>query len=162
MSIVPVRTWAVSSCVLLTLFSCTGRATSLASIEPPEGARDMVESESSDYPIKVLSFSVATERDSYSIVHEMESRLRALKYDRCDKSPGQWERVKRHKANGVVAETRILRFYTTGKPGQLAAIVAYQQCDDKGEQCTQNFTVRQQIAPASLPNRDDYMQQVCQ
>lgn len=162
MSIVSVGTWAVSSCVLLALFSGAGQAMSLTSIEPPEGARDIVESESPNSPINELSFSVATERDSYSIVHEMEERLGRLSYQRCDKSPGRWETIKRHKADQVVAETRILRFYATGKPGQLAAIIAYQKCDDKGRQCTQRFTVRQQIAPASLPNLDNYMQQICQ
>lgn len=161
MSIVPVRTWALA-CVSLALFSCTGQATSLTSIEPPEGARDIVESDSPDDPIKELSFSIATERDSYSIVHEMEKRLGAAKYERCDKGPGRWETIKRHKANQVVAEIRILRFYTTGTPGQLAAIVAYQTCDDKERQCTQNFTVRQQVVPSSVPNRDQYMKEICQ
>jgi len=157
-----VRKWAVVSSVLAALFSCTGEATSLRSLEPPEGARNIIKAENADPPSKELSFSVVTEHDGYSIVHEMEDRLRALKYERCDKRPGRWEVIERGKADGGVTKTRVLRFYTTGAPGQLAALVAYQQCEDKDGQCTQNFTIRQQIAPSSVPNRDRYMGEICQ
>lgn len=147
--------------VFYLLFCSAALSASPDSIEPPVNARDIIQDVSTEYAIRELSFSVSDDRNSYLTLQYIEAQLAGLGYERCDAGSGDWETIKKHDSEGITSETRNLRYYVTKLVGQLATIIAFQHCDENGRKCTQTFNVRQQIVPSTVPNRDDYIDQIC-
>lgn len=153
---------ALSALTMFFFSSCQRGVNVPVQINAPPNATDLRVDVNADSSSHELVFVVPSERDGYSLVNQIENQMTKAGYTRCTAGGGQWETLKHRGDARVMEERRLLRFFKTSDPRQLAMILVRQDCKQGESQCQHQFIVRQIDVPKSIPGAEKYVRDICE